>query len=31
VHTEHPEIYVEKVGGICDVRLPEKGQGLRIE
>lgn len=30
VHTEHPEIYAEKVGGICEVRMPEKGVGLSI-
>lgn len=30
VHTEHPEIYAEKVGGMCDVQMPEKGVGVYI-
>lgn len=28
VHTEHPKIYIEQVGDLCDVRVPRKSEGI---
>lgn len=30
VHTEHPEIYAEKLAGVCEVRLPSKGTPIGV-
>lgn len=28
VHTTNPEVYIENVGDVCEVRLPERGVGI---